>query len=371
MSQGEKLVYLFFTAAILLLPSASQAAYHFGQFRAHPPIHIYGSAGTVPSGIDPATIKKIYHLPASGGKGTIAIIGAYDDATIEKDLNIFSKQFGLAECATSNGCFEKHQMSAKVKSDSGWSLETSLDVEWSHAIAPQAKILLVEATTPSGQHLLDAIDYARKRSDVVAISMSWGGAEFNDETALDSHFTSDHNINFFASSGDNGAGASWPAASPNVVAVGGTTLKLKTDGSLAAETAWNGSGGGVSAYEAEPSYQKDYTIKKANAHRAIPDVAYNADPASGFSVYRTTGKSKSGWYTLGGTSAGAPQWAAIQALGLSANNTNFYQDKASDKNASFFHDITSGDNGDCGYYCDARKHYDYVTGLGSPLTVNF
>ena len=164
---------------------------------------------------------------------------------------------------------------------------------------------------------------------------------------------------------------SWPASSPNVVGVGGTSLKLKTDGTVISETAWSGSGGGVSAYEVEPSYQKDYSIPKASAHRAIPDVAYDADPASGFSIYRTTGKSKSGWYTVGGTSAGAPQWAAIQALGLSASNINFYQDKASANNGSFFHDITSGTNGSCTYYCDARKHYDYVTGLGSPLTVNF
>ncbi len=371
MSQGWKLSPLFLAVAILFIPSAGQAAYHFGQFRAHPPIHIYGNSSAAPAGIDPVTIKKIYRLPTSGGQGTIAIIGAYDDATIEKDLQIFNKQFGLPECTTANGCFAKHLMSAKVKKDSGWSLETSLDVEWSHAIAPQAKILLVEATTPSGKNLLSAIDYARKQSDVVAVSMSWGGAEFSDEATLDSHFTSDHNINFFASSGDNGAGASWPAASPNVVAVGGTSLNLKTDGALIAETAWSGSGGGVSEYELEPNYQKDYSIKKANAHRAIPDVAYNADPASGFSVYRTTGKSKSGWYTLGGTSAGAPQWAAIQALGLSANNNNFYQDKASAKSTAFFHDITSGANGDCQYYCDARKHYDYVTGLGSPRTVEF
>ena len=100
--------------------------------------------------------------------------------------------------------------------------------------------------------------------------------------------------------------------------------------------------------------------------RAIPDVSYDADPHSGYSIY-VKGK----WYVVGGTSAGAPQWAAIQSLGLSASNANFYSDKASAGNASFFRDITSGTNGDCGYYCQARKHYDYVTGLGSPLTIHF
>jgi len=371
MLQGGKYFLVILLSIFLFVPwSASQAAYHFSQFKAHPPIHIYTSAKKIPSGLSPTTIKKIYNLPQTGGSGTIAIIGAYDDKNIEKDLGVFNKQFNLAECTTANGCFEKHLMAAS-QSNSGWSLETSLDVEWAHAIAPQAKILLVEAKTPSGQNLINAIDYAHKRADVVAVTMSWGGGEFPEETQMDSHFTSDHQISFFASSGDNGTGASWPAASPNVVSVGGTSLSLAGDGSLKKETAWSGSGGGVSAYESEPDYQKTYSISKAKGYRAIPDVAYDADPASGFSVYRTTGKSKNGWYTLGGTSAGAPQWAAIHALGLSANSSNLYTDKASDKNSSYFRDITSGQNGDCGYFCTARKHYDYVTGLGSPLTVNF
>jgi subtilase family serine protease len=202
--------------------------------------------------------------------------------------------------------------------------------------------------------------------------MSWGGAEFSDEVSLDSHFVdSSGKITFFASSGDNGSGASWPAASPNVVAVGGTKLTFSKTGIVSSETAWNGSGGGVSAYEPEPQHQADYAITKAQGHRAIPDVSYNGAPESGFSIYKTTGKSKKGWYVVGGTSAGAPQWAGIKALGLSADNDKFYADKASTGNSNFFRDIRSGSNGDCGYYCEARKHYDYVTGLGSPLTTTF
>jgi subtilase family serine protease len=348
-----------------------QAAYRFANFKAHPPIHIRGSAAAKPSGMTPAQIKTVYHLPASGGTGTVAIIGAYDDKTIEQDLNVFSQQFQLPACTTANGCFEKHPMAAKVASNSGWAMETSLDVEWAHAIAPQAKILLVEATTPSGTNLLKAVDYASARPDVVAVSMSWGGSEFSDETTLDQHFTSNHNVTFFASSGDDGAGASWPAASPNVVAVGGTTLALSATGTFSAETAWSGSGGGVSAYETEPAFQQSYNISKAKGQRAIPDVAYDADPASGFPIYRSVGKSKNGWYTVGGTSAGAPQWAAIKALGGTADNSKFYTDKASAGSTKFFRDIKSGNNGDCGYYCNTRSHYDYVTGLGSPLTEKF
>lgn len=245
-------------------------------------------------------------------------------------------------------------------------METALDVEWSHAIAPGAKILLVSAKTPSGANLLKAVDYAAGRSDVVAISMSFGGAEFPEEKSLDAHFTSKSGAVFFASSGDSGAGASWPASSPNVVSVGGTSLSFKSDGMLASEKAWSGSGGGVSAYEGEPAYQANYSIPKSNGMRAIPDVSYSADPQSGFSVY-ARGK----WAVVGGTSAGAPQWAGIQSLGLSASNEKLYPDKASASYASFFRDIVSGTNGDCQYYCQARKHYDYITGLGSPLTVNF
>lgn len=364
------ILFIGFTFAFQPINFA-QASYRFGNFKGRPPIHQFGGVSSSPLGLIPDQIKKVYNLPASGGQGTIAIVGAYNDLTIEKDLNIFSKQFNLPECTTANGCFTKHVMGS-AKSNSGWAMETSLDVEWSHAIAPQAKILLVEAKTPSGQNLLDAIDYARKQPGIVAVSMSWGGAEFSDEVKLDNYFVDPSGkITFFASSGDNGSGASWPASSPNVVAVGGTKLNLSNTGSVLSETAWSGSGGGVSAYETEPQNQIDYAISKAQGHRAIPDVAYNAAPESGFSIYKTTGKSKKGWYVVGGTSAGAPQWAAIKALGLSADNNKFYADKASTGNSNFFRDIRSGSNGDCVYYCIARKHYDYVTGLGSPLTINF
>ena len=103
----------------------------------------------------------------------------------------------------------------------------------------------------------------------------------------------------------------------------------------------------------------------------VIDLVFVHDPQSGFPVYRSSTSGKGAWYEVGGTSAAAPQWAAIRALGLSACNKNFYEDKATDTPASYFRDIISGQNGDCGYYCVARKHYDYITGLGSPLTINF
>ena len=387
------LAVIFAAATAFLFPLGSvsvvSAAYRFADFQGKPPVHIYRAAAVKPQGIAPAQIKKIYNLPVSGGKGTIAIIDAYDDATIESDLGVFDQAYGLPACTTKNGCFIKHKMSTSTTANSGWALEESLDVEWAHAIAPSATIMLVEAKTPSGANLLSAIDYAAKQKGVTAVSMSWGGAEFSDEATLDAHFggvaiasstvdasTTKNNasgtIIFFASSGDDGTGASWPAASPYVVGVGGTFLQLATSsGKFITETAWSGSGGGVSAYEKEPAYQTAYNIPKATGMRAIPDVAYNADPASGYAVYKTTGKSKNGWYTVGGTSASAPQWAAIQALGHSVSLAQIYDDKASTGTAKFFRDITSGANGTCKYYCDARKRYDYVTGLGTPQTINF
>jgi subtilase family serine protease len=148
--------------------------------------------------------------------------------------------------------------------------------------------------------------------------------------------------------------------------VGGTRLTFTTDKNLGQETAWSGSGGGISAYENQPAYQKNYNILKAHGMRSIPDVSYNADPRSGYAVYRNQK-----WYVIGGTSAGAPQWAAIHSLGLSVSLDHLYNDKSLADTDKFFRDITSGTNGTCAYYCKARAHYDYVTGLGSPLTIHF
>lgn len=346
---------------IFILPHVADASYHFTNYEGRPPIHTLGVPSKSPVGFTPSQVKSIYRLPQTGGRGIIAIVDAYDDPTIESDLAAFDKQFGLPACTKLSGCLIQHLMSAKESDNSGWDLETSLDIEWAHAIAPNAKILLIEASTQSGANLLKAVDYAASQPGVVAVSMSWGGAEFPEETSLDAHFKSVSGARFFASSGDNGSGASWPAASPEVIGVGGT--HVAASGSSVSETAWNGSGGGISAYEREPDYQKTYSIPKAGGMRAIPDVSYDADPSSGFAVYL-----RGAWREVGGTSAGAPQWAAIVSLGSGVDLQRLYADKASTGAAAYFRDIVSGTNGTCGYLCSARAHYDYVTGLGSPLT---
>ena len=326
------------------------------------PMHILQSVepSSHPNGISPSQMKIAYDLPSTGGNGsTIAIIDVGDTPTVMTDLTLFSTTFNLT--IPTNNSFEIVKMAGVVNASSSWMMETCLDVEWAHAIAPDAKILLVEAKSASSPDLLSAVDYARNQTDVVAVSMSWGGQEFSGETSADSHFTSNYGAVFFASSGDNGAntGVSWPASSPNVVGVGGTTLYFINDSTVGSEIAWSESGGGVSAYESLPSYQTIFGL--TSSHRSVPDVSYNA--GTGVAVYCS---SNGGWISVGGTSAGAPQWAAIQALGLSASNTNLY-DKAKSAYSSYFRDITSGTNG--GY--NATVGYDCVTGLGSPLTFDF
>ena len=323
------------------------------------PLHIISLASSAsPYGYSPSQIRAAYGLPSSGGAGTtIAIIDAYHTPTIWDDLANFSTTFNLPAPSISN--FEVHQMSQGMNVDSNWTEETCLDVEWAHAIAPNAKILLVEASDERSDHLLSAINYTRYRTDVVAVSMSWGTDEYPREINDDQNFLSVNGMQFFASAGDNGqASLLWPASSPLVVAVGGTTLSLNGN-TVLAETAWSKSEGGISTYENMPNYQISYGL--IGSKRSVPDVSYNADPQKGFSVY-----CNGTWHMMGGTSAGAPQWAAIHALGLSANNVILYA-RAKTVYSSYFRDITFGSNSNN----SATAGYDLVTGLGSPITYNF
>jgi subtilase family serine protease len=163
---------------------------------------------------------------------------------------------------------------------------------------------------------MGAVDYARQQAGVSVVSMSWGSGEFPSETSLDSHFTSANGqgITFIASSGD-APGVSYPSVSPNVLAIGGTSLYLNNNNSYKFESAWSSSGGGVSQYESKPSYQ----VYIGGSKRAVADAAYDADQSTGVYVYDTTGGG--GWYMVGGTSAGSPQWASLLAI---ANEGRFW-----------------------------------------------
>ncbi len=348
---------------------------------ARPPFHLRGSAKSSPTGYGPPVIRNFYGFSQISNQGAgqaIALIDAYDDPNIASDLNTFDSYYGLAPCTTSNGCFTKiYAAGSKPKANSGWGLEISLDVEWAHAIAPQAKILLVEAASNSFTNLMTAVQVA-VNDGATSVSMSFGGSEFSTEVSDDANFNQG-GVTFTASSGDSGNGVEYPAASPYVVGIGGTTIITNSSGSYLGETAWSGSGGGQSKYEPEPAYQSNYPIPNDSAGmRGVPDAAYDGDPNTGLAVYDSFRyEGQSGWFQVGGTSAGSPQWAALFAIAnservaagkatLSSTDFDVYDAAAGSNYASDFHDITSGSNGTCGTLCTAAAGYDYVTGLGSP-----
>jgi hypothetical protein len=277
-----------------------------------------------PVGYTPTEIRHAYGfdqvafndgaIVGDGSGQTIGIVDAYGAPTLASDLRTFDRTFNLPDPVLTK--VEEYVHGQPPRTDSGWALETALDVEWAHAAAPGAKILLVETASSSLSDLLSGVDYARSYSGVSVVSMSWGGGEFAGETSLDSHFTTPtghSGVTFIASSGDTGGSVDYPAVSPNVVAVGGTTLNLASNGTIASESAWSGSGGGVSTYESKPSYQAG--VLGTGDGRSSPDVALNADPTTGYAVYDSYGYShQNGWFQLGGTSAGAPQWAGLVAV---------------------------------------------------------
>ena len=306
---------------------------------------------------------------------TIAIVDAYDDPNIANDLVTFDSQFGLPACTVLNGCLVKSAPTG-ITTDPGWALEISLDVEWAHSIAPGAKIVLVESFDNSLGSLLGAVDTAVAMG-AQQVSNSWGGGEFSTESSYDYHYNS-ATASFFVSSGDSGHGVLWPAASPYVISVGGTTLVTDTSGNWLSETAWSGSGGGTSSYEPRPSYQNNFNT---NVNRAVPDVSYNADPSTGVYVYDSVPLNGNiGWWQVGGTSAGAPQWAGISAIANSQNaklasasfgtSIALYGAASGNPYLTNYHDVTSGSNGICGLLCNAGPGYDEVTGVGSPQPNN-
>jgi subtilase family serine protease len=348
-----------------------------GERRVHPPLYVQAQSQSGVVGLTPSEIRKAYGFDQLRNRGAgqlIAIVEPFHDHQIEDDLALFSSTFGLPECTTINGCFRTiYATGKKPQSNAIWALETALDVEWAHAIAPDARILLVEAESDLLVDVLDGVDVAVQQGASV-VSMSWGALEFAGELIHDSRFVHS-NVMFVAASGDTGTGTMYPSASPNVVAVGGTKLFRDSNGNYSNETAWTGSGGGLSQFEPEPAYQSRPPIPDNNDKRGVPDVAYNADPDSGFAVYSSYpvfGGLK-GWFKLFGTSAATPQWAALIAI---ANSSRLEKGKApltggpavlyDVVNPVNYHDITAGANGTCGIKCMAIPGYDYVTGIGSP-----
>jgi subtilase family serine protease len=270
-------------------------------------------------------------------------------------LAVFKGQYVITGCQLT--VVNQHGGSSPPATvDPTWAMEESLDVEWACAMAPAAHILVVEARTNRLQDMLAGVDYAAKHANYV--SNSWGTAEFAKELRQDRHYAQ-AGVSFFASAGDNGLGSQYPAASPHVISVGGTTLTFD-QGIFQGESGWPGSGAGCSAYEVANLAQQGNTGSvDCSGKRATPDVSFDADPASGVSVYNSTvSGGQGGWFQIGGTSVGTPIWAALAAdAGIVLDASTLYN-----MDSSHLRDITEGDNG-----ASCLAGFDLVTGRGSPL----
>ena len=384
------------------------------------PNSTYPSSST-PFGLTPSQMRGAYGVgnisfggvTGDGTGQTIAIVDVYDDPNIVSDLHNFDVYFGLPDPPSFTKLNQNGSSSPLPGTDpagpysstgkSTWEQEESLDVEWAHVIAPKANIILYEANN-AGLGLYTAVSAARATAGVTVVSMSWGGSEFSEESSGGSssydsmYFTtpSGHigaggvagGITFVAATGDSGAyissgtlGVQYPAASPNVLAVGGTTLNV-SGSSYVSESGWgngtssyseHGSGGGISSYESQPSYQTG-VVTQSTTYRTIPDVSIDADPNTGVPIYDSWDFGASTPWAHGyegGTSLAAPMWSGLVAIadqgralaglgsldGLTQTLPRVYTLPASD-----FHDITSGNNG----YA-AGAGYDLVTGRGTPI----
>lgn len=333
---------------------------------------------TLPSGYGPAQLLSAYGLSGTSSAATapiIAIVDAYDDPYAASDLAKYSSTFNIPQLPTCSGsisssktpCFQKVNQTGSTSRmpyvNAGWALETSLDVQTAHATCQNCKILLVEANSASFNDLLKAIDTATAIGAKV-VSGSWGASEFAGETSYDSHFNHS-NVAYTFSAGDSGYGTLYPAASPYVTAVGGTSLLLNPDNSYFSETVWNGTGGGCSKYESKPTWQHDTLCAK----RTMNDVAAVADPATGVAVYDSVRYGgQSGWFQVGGTSLSAPLIASVYAM--SGNTTGAANSLPYTlASATNLHDVSNGINGSCGLLCTAAAGYDSPTGLGTPIGV--
>jgi Subtilase family len=334
--------------------------------------------------LSPQNVLTAYGLsatPAPAAQQTLALVDAFVDPTAEGDLRVFDEQYGLPSCTTANGCFTKVELGSPA-TEAGWAQETATDIEVAHGLCPSCKILLVEANSNDNTDL-EAAEGKAEQLGATEISNSWGGPDEGVTAEEDRHSPFDHpGTVITAAAGDDGYlnwdaeessernFADYPASSPHVIAVGGTRLGLNA-GAWQEETVWNGAGaggGGCATELTAPAWQQslaDWSSVGCNSRRAVADVAADADPYTGVSVYDSTpireviGKEEveyRGWVTIGGTSVASPIIAATFALaGGPAKNTKsetvkypaqtLYENLAADPGA--LHDVVSGSNGAC------------------------
>ncbi|MBC7414904.1 MAG: S53 family peptidase, partial [Herminiimonas sp.] len=373
------------------------------------------AAGSFVATYSPAQIRAAYGLPslpaagttltaaqaASLGAGqTIYIVDAQHDPSAAAELAAFNQKFGLPACtlktiaptavlplaaASTTGCelaivynTSAGGMTATAPAyNAGWAMEIALDVQWAHATAPLARIVLIESVDATLNSLLGGVKLANAMGPGV-VSMSFGAAEGSWTTSVDAAFAAP-NMSYLAATGDSGAAVEWPSVSSNVLAVGGTSLNYSGTGTRS-ETAWSGTGGGTSQYVAAPAYQSS-TVPGlvVSTKRMVADVAFNADPSTGqYVAVLSPGGTVPSWLSVGGTSLSTPQWAGVLAVAnaqralatkaaLGLPHAALYNQIATVPGtyASSFLDITAGSDGTCPT-CTAKSGYDSLAGLGTP-----
>jgi hypothetical protein len=342
-------------------------------------------------GLKPQDLHNAYSLPTEvlgSSAQTIALVDAYNDPTAEADLAVYDKEFKLPGCTSSNGCFRKINQEGKASplpaTEGGWATEISLDVQMAHAICQTCHLLLVEAENSSFSALGAAVDTAVK-AGATEISNSYGGSEESGDVGENAAYNHP-GVVITVSSGDcgyfneacegRGEAANFPASSPDVVAVGGTSLN--DSGGSWSSTVWNDAGSGCSTVFTAPLWQSEvayFSETECDSGRSVADVAANADPYTGVDVYDTTpnGGNPTGWGVWGGTSEASPIVAAEFGLAGGAHGAQYPAQTlyANIGDSSDLYDVTSGSNGSCSgaTACKARSGYDGPTGVGSPLGV--
>ena len=330
-----------------------------------------GGGSSTPSGYQPADLRSAYgltNISTSGSYGsgmTVAIVDAYNDPNALADVNVYRSEWGIS-ALNSSGSPTFTQVngdggSSLPRNNSSWSEEISLDLDMVSAICPKCNILLVEANSASLNDLGTAVDYAASHANVV--SNSYGASEFSGETGYDSYYNHS-GVPITVSAGDSGYGVQYPAASPDVTAVGGTTLTSSSNTQWT-QTVWSGTGSGCSQYEANPGWQPKTSLCTT---RTVADVAAVADPNTGVAVYDSF--HEPGWMVFGGTSVASPIIASIYALAGNATTVT-----AKNLYGAGLSPVKSGSNAsNCtNYLCNAGDSiafdngiYNGPTGVGTP-----
>ena len=365
----------------------------------------------------PADIRRAYGMPSLskatpedlGAGQTIYIIGAYNNPNLLSDLAAFNSSFGLPQCTEVKIPVNSYDALPPAPTDKctisvvygdmyrtlmketppvynrTWAVESALDVQWAHATAPLARIVVIESLNNFVNSFADGLKLANRLGPGV-VSMSWVAGELPTYTEKYETFFRGTGMTYFAAAGDFGTQANWPATSPSVIAVAGTSLKVTATGRT--ETAWSKSGAGYSAYFKAPAYQTSlsgpagvtgrYSTTPGVRARASGDVAFNADPLTGQYVYFTPKGGVGSWYSYGGTSIGTPQWAGITAaanahrakaglgtLGKFHDRLYTYYGPSIGGYVGTFSDVSVGANGTASW-CNSTYGWDVPTGWGTP-----